>query len=141
VNREEGIFPMLRDGSYAAWFHTPLGQGTGIAHVEGNRIRGCDSIMSYEGSCAVEGDRFTITISVVRHTEGHATVFGVDDLKVRLEGKFVGKIGTFVGAAEQVPGMVLEGTLIRSEEAGPEKSGRTPKFNLDKLPKLPTRSR
>jgi hypothetical protein len=37
---------MLKDGTYAAWFKTPLGQGTGIAHVADGKIWGRDSIMS-----------------------------------------------------------------------------------------------
>jgi hypothetical protein len=27
------VAPLLKDGTYAAWFKTPLGEGTGIAHV------------------------------------------------------------------------------------------------------------
>jgi hypothetical protein len=49
--------PMLKDGTYAAWFKTPLGQGTGIAHVQDGKIWGGDSIMTYSGSCKVDGDR------------------------------------------------------------------------------------
>ncbi|WP_156438155.1 hypothetical protein [Bradyrhizobium valentinum] len=77
---------MLRDGTYAAWFKTPLGQGTGIAHVAEDRIRGRDSIMIYSGTCEVDGDRFTAVVTIKRHTEGHATVFGTDDLTLKLEG-------------------------------------------------------
>ena len=33
MNTEERVPPMRKDGTYAAWFKTPLGQGTGIAHV------------------------------------------------------------------------------------------------------------
>ncbi|MBT1517231.1 hypothetical protein KIP88_43640 [Bradyrhizobium sp. SRL28] len=134
---------MLRDGTYAAWFKTPLGQGTGIAHVAEDRIRGRDSIMIYSGTCGVDGDRFTAVVTIKRHTEGHATVFGTDDLTLKLEGACPGKIAKFVGIAEQVPGVVLEGTLILSEErpAPPVTNGPTPKFDPAKLPKLPMRSR
>jgi len=66
---------MLKDGTYAAWFKTPLGQGTGIAHVADGKIWGRDSIMTSSGACEVDGDRFTATITIKRHTEGHATVF------------------------------------------------------------------
>jgi hypothetical protein len=48
---------MLKDETYAAWFKTPLGEGTGIAHVTEGKIWGRDSIMSYSGSCEVDGDR------------------------------------------------------------------------------------
>jgi hypothetical protein len=61
---------MLKDGTYAAWFKTPLGQGTGIAHVADGKIWGRDSIMAYNGSCEVDGNRFTAIVSIKRHTEG-----------------------------------------------------------------------
>jgi hypothetical protein len=134
---------MLKDGTYAAWFKTPLGEGTGIAHVAHGQIWGRDSIMSYSGSCEVDGDRFTAIVTLKRHTEGHATVFGADDLTLRLEGSCPGKIGTYVGTAAQVPGVLLEGRLIFSEQQ-PCASSLTaplPTVNPNRLPKLPKRSR
>ena len=134
---------MLKDGTYAAWFKTPLGQGTGIAHVADGKIWGRDSIMAYSGSCAVDGDRFTAIVSIKRHTEGHATVFGADDLTLRLEGTCAGNIATYVGTAEQAPGVLLEGTLILSEQQPRALEANEPisKFDPAKFPKLPTRSR
>ncbi|WP_426442399.1 hypothetical protein [Bradyrhizobium genosp. P] len=128
---------MLKDGTYAAWFKTALGEGTGIAHVADGKIWGRDSIMSYSGSCETDGDRFTAIVTLKRHSEGHATIFGVDDLTLRLEGTFIGKIGTYVGTAEQVPGVLLEGTLIFSEQRSPAPSEPAPRLNPNRLPKLP----
>ena len=133
---------MLKDGTYRAYFKTPLGQGTGIAHVADGKIWGCDSIMTYSGTCSVDGDRFSAIVLAKRHTEGHATVFGVDDLKMTLEGTCTGKIAHYVGKAEQVPGMLLEGTLILSEEEEPAAaSAPMSTFDPHKLPKLPSRLR
>jgi hypothetical protein len=134
---------MLKDGTYAAWLKTPLGQGTGIARVADGKIWGRDSIMTYSGACEVDGDRFTATITIKRHTEGHATVFNADDLTLKLEGTCPGKIARYVGTAEQVPGLLLEGTLILSEEqpAAPEVNQPIPQFDPAKLAKLPKRSR
>lgn len=134
---------MLRDGTYAAWFKTPLGEGTGIAHVAEGQIWGCDSIMTYGGSCETDGDRFTAIVTLKRHTKGHATVFGADDLTLRLEGTCPGKIATYTGTAEQVPGVLLEGRLILSEQKPParETNEPIPKFDPARLPKLPKRSR
>ena len=134
---------MLRDGTYAAWFKTPAGNGTGIVHVADGRIWGRDGVMSYEGSCVVDGDRFTARVITRKHTGGLPTVFGDDqELELKLDGRCAGKIATYIGTAEQFPGMRLEGTLIFSEPArAPEASAPTPKFNPDKLPKLQTRGR
>lgn len=134
---------MLKDGKYAAWFKTPLGQGTGIAHVADGRIWGHDSIVNYIGTCSVDGDRFTAVLTIKRHSEGHATVFGVDDLTLRLEGTCPGKIARFTGTADQVPEALLEGTLIFSEKqpATRDKSEPARPFDASRLPKPPTRFR
>ena len=133
---------MLQDGTYRAYFKTPLGQGTGIAHVADGKIWGCDSIMTYSGTCTVDGDHFSAIVLAKRHTEGHATVFGVDDLKLTLEGTCTGKIARYTGKAEQAPGMLLEGTLILCEQEEPAAASTPmPTFNPNKLPKLPGRLR
>ncbi|MEZ2148118.1 hypothetical protein AAE026_38490 [Bradyrhizobium sp. DN5] len=135
---------MLKDGTYAAWYKTPLDQGTGIVHVADGQIWGRDSLMTYHGSCQVDGDHFTATVSTKRHTDGRATVFGNDDeLTLTIEGNCPGKIATYTATAVQVPGMILQGTLILTEkqQPAPERTEQMPAFNPDKLPKLPKRSR
>src|SRR4051812_16661975 len=135
---------MLKDGTYAAWYKTPLDQGAGIVHVADGQIWGRDSLMTYHGSCTVDGDRFTAIVSTKRHTDGRATVFGVgDELTLAIEGTCPGKIATYTATAEQVPGMILHGTLILTEQQPPvgEPAGQVPAFNPDRLPKLPKRSR
>ena len=134
---------MLKDGTYAAWFKTPAGHGTGIVHVADGRIWGRDGVMSYEGSCTVDGDRFTAVVITKKHTDGLPTVFGDNqELELKLEGKCAGRIATYTGTAEQFPGMLLEGTLIYSEKPrASEAEAPMPKFNPDKLPKLPMRGR
>jgi hypothetical protein len=137
--------PMLKDGTYAAWYKTPLDQGTGIVHVADGQIWGRDSLMTYHGSCQVDGDRFTATVSTKRHTNGRATVFGVeDDLTLDIEGNCPGRIATYTATAQQVPGMILQGTLILTEQQPPDREQPAeprPAFDPGKLPKLPKRSR
>lgn len=133
---------MLTNGTYVAYFKTPLNQGAGVAHIEDGKLTGSDSIMSYEGTYEVVGSRFTGTVKTKRHTQGHGTVFGVDELTLRLEGVCIGKVASYVATADEVPGMVLEGTLIRSEELSsePQPVRPLPAFDPDRLPK-PIRSR
>lgn len=136
---------MLKDGTYAAWFKTPFGQGTGIVHVAHGKIWGRDGVMTYDGTCEVDGNRFTATVMTKRHTEGLPTVFGDDqELELKLEGTSTGKVATYVGTAERFPGVILEGTLLFSEPQAPrapETREPFPKFVPAKLPKLPKRSR
>ena len=91
----------------------------------------------------VDGDRFTAVVITKRHTDGLPTVFGNDqELELKLEGRCAGKIATYVGTAEQFPGVLLEGTLIFNEpRRAPETNGPTATFNPNKLPKLPARGR
>jgi len=136
---------MLKDGTYAAWYKTPFEQGTGIVHLADGQVWGRDSLMTYHGSCKVDGERFTATVLTKRHTDGRATVFGVyDELTLDIEGVCAGKIATYTATTALAPGIVLQGTLIPAEEqpaSAPERSGPLPAFNPDKLPKLPKRSR
>jgi hypothetical protein len=64
---------MLEDGTYAAWFKTPLREGAGIVHFANGKIWGGDSIISYSGSYEVDGDRWTATVLTRRHSAGHDT--------------------------------------------------------------------
>ena len=83
-------------------------------------------------------------MSTKRHTDGRATVFGIDDeLTLDIEGNCPGKVATYTATAAQVPGMILEGTLMLTEQQAPapERTRRVAPFNPDKLPKLPKHSR
>ena len=133
---------MLKDGTYSAWFKTPLGEGTGIVHFADGKLWGRDSILSYDGSYETAGERFTAILRTTRHTAGHATVFGIDDLELKIEGTVLGKTATFVAKTKAAPGVVLEGTLIPCQSQHlAAKVSPTSKFDPDKLPKLPKRSR
>jgi hypothetical protein len=135
---------VLKDGTYAAWFKTLVSQGTGIVHVADSKVWGRDNVMTYDGSCEVDGDRFTAVVKTKRHTDGLPTVFGDDsELELELDGTCSGRIATYIGSAKQFPGLLLEGTLIFSEQQPGTLSANEPmrKFNPDKLPKLPKRGR
>ncbi|MGC2083725.1 MAG: hypothetical protein WA702_10265 [Bradyrhizobium sp.] len=78
---------MLKGGTYAAWFKKPAGEGTGIVHLKDGAVTGGSDVFTYCGSYETEGDRFSALIRTKRHTVGRHTVFGVDDLTLRLEGE------------------------------------------------------
>jgi hypothetical protein len=128
---------MPKDGQYAAWFRTSRGQGTGIVHLVNGKISGGDSIFTYGGSYEVDEDRFTATLTTRRHAAGPPTVFGVDEVEAKLEGKFNDKMALCSGTAEQAPGVVFEATLFLSQDPPPKSDVKHPaaKFNADRLPK------
>jgi hypothetical protein len=133
---------MLQEGTYSAWFKTPAGEGTGIVHLMAGQVSGQDTVLTYAGSYTIDGDRFTAIIRTHRHAQGQATIFGLDDLTLSLEGSSNGRLATCSGFASEAPGLPFQATLILSvpDQAGPA----TPlhprkKFDPGKLPKLVSR--
>ena len=133
---------MLKDGTYSAWFKTALGEGTGIVHLAAGKLWGRDSILSYVGSYEIEGDRFTAIVRTTRHTAGHASVFGIDDIELKLAGTALGKTAQCTGVAEVAPGLPVDVTLIPCQSLPPAiEPPPAPKLDASKLPKLPKLSR
>jgi hypothetical protein len=128
---------MLRDGRYAAWFRTPRGEGTCNVQLASGRISGGDSFFAYSGSYQSDGDRFTAVLTTQRHTAGPPTVFGLDEVEIRLEGKIRGMTAACTGAAEQAPGVTFEATLFLGQDQAPEPPRKRValQVNVDKLPK------
>jgi hypothetical protein len=127
---------MLKDGKYAAWFRTSRGEGTGIVHLANGKISGGDSIFTYGGSYEIHDNRFTATLTTKRHAAGPSTVFGIDEVEVKLTGTFKGMMASCSGAAEQAPGVVFEATLFLSQDQPPVSDTKraAPNFSADKLP-------
>jgi hypothetical protein len=104
---------MIEDGEYAAWFKTPQGEGTGIVRLANGEISGGDSVLSYSGRYQIDEDRFTATLFTTRHTAGHASLFGVDEVELKLEGQSKGMTASCSGIAAQAPELPFQATLIR----------------------------
>jgi hypothetical protein len=134
---------MFRDGTYAAFFRTPRGEGMGTVHFAEGALWGADSILTYSGSYDTDGEHFTASVTTTRHTAGHATVFGVDQLHLKLTGTSNGKVATCTGMADEAPGMLFEATLILVQDQ-PSPAPVRPQANRfapRKLAKLPGGSR
>jgi hypothetical protein len=61
---------MLQNAQYSVWFRTPAGEGLGIISLMDGDVSGGDNISSYTGTYVQQGDKFTATLSVKRHTQG-----------------------------------------------------------------------
>jgi len=131
----QGFF-MIRDGRYAAWFRTSRGEGTGIVQLTNGNISGGDSFFTYGGSYQIDGDRFTAVLTTRRHTAGPPTVFGLDEVEVKLAGKIKGMRASCTGIAEQALGMSFEATLFLGQDAAPE-PGRKRAISIPNVSKLP----
>ena len=130
---------MLVNGKYSAWFKTPIGEGTGIVKLSDGTIINGDSSFGYSGSYEENGDRVTATVRTRRVCDGPPSVFGFDEVELKLEGRTRGEIATCSGTAEQAPGVTFAATLIPCrEEALSSKAEpvyRPIPFDAAKLPK------
>ena len=128
---------MLTEGTYIAWFKTPAGEGTGIAHLRAGEITGGDSILAYCGTYSAEGDLFKAVIRTKRHTTGHSTIFGIDELTLRVEGKCNGHLARCHGHADEIPHVLFESTLIYSRPEDPRPQPASLDYHPERLPTPP----
>ena len=83
-----------------------------ISLMDGN-LTGGDNISSYAGTYVQDGDKFTATIAVKRHTQGQPSVFGIDNVDIELSGKSTPTTASCFGTADQAPNISFQATLIR----------------------------
>jgi hypothetical protein len=129
---------MLEDGKYVAWFKTALAQGTGLVTLANGRITGGDTVIAYSGTYDQNGDQFTAVVRTRRYCAGQPSVFGIDEVELKLEGRSAGQMVVCKGTAEQAPGLIFEATLIRSRDQAlvKEDNREAPAFRPTKLPNL-----
>jgi hypothetical protein len=137
---------MVRDGKYTAWFRTPRGQGTGIVHLADGKITGGDCFFAYGGSYEADDNSFTATLTTRRCAPGPTTVFGVDEIEIKLTGAFKGGTAFCSGTVDQMPGLHFEATLFGGPDQAPAPDIRPAAVVFDatrfaKLAKTAQRSR
>src|ERR1700733_5773286 len=83
---------MLANGKYSAWFRTPNGDGTAIVTLTDGTITGGDSFFEYSGSYEKSGDRLTVTVRTRRGCDGPPSLFGIDEVVLKLERRCQGEM-------------------------------------------------
>ena len=104
---------MLQNAKYSVWFRTPQGEGYGIVSLMDGNVSGGDNVSTYTGAYVQDGDEFSATIAVRRHTQGQPSVFGIDNVDLTLTGKSTPTVASCFGTAKQAPSTTLQATLIR----------------------------
>ena len=105
---------VLQDGKYSVWFRTALAEGMGaVTRVCDGSRNGRDTIMSYTGRWQTDSERFEATFLATRHSPGPGAFGDMNELNITLTGKAKGVTASCKGAAEEVPGLMLEATLVR----------------------------
>lgn len=103
----------LEDGLYLVKFNTPLGEGSGVAHLTGGKLYGGDSMMAYVGKFKEDGGVLEAEVRVFRHSNvpGMDSVLGTNSATLKLTGSVSGNAATLSGSAPQAPGVQLSVSL------------------------------
>jgi hypothetical protein len=141
LTRRTRSHEMLANGKCSAWFRTPNGDGTAIVTLSDGTITGGDSFFEYFGSYEQNGDRLTATVRTRQVCDGPFSVFGIDEVVLKLEERCRGEMAVCAGTAEQAPGVDIEVTLMPSQDPSGEVEPiyRPMPFDATKLPKPPSR--
>jgi hypothetical protein len=133
---------MFKDGTYSAWYKSPLGEGTVLATFAGGKLHGRDSILLYDGTYQTADDNLKVVMRTRRHSQGQPSIFGVDEFEMKFEGTVLGNTVMCSGTADVAPGVRVEVTLIPCK---PEPTDIEPppvsKLDVSRLAKLPKLSR
>jgi hypothetical protein len=127
-----------RDGKYTVWFRTPRGQGTGIVHLADGKLTGGDCFFIYEGTYEVDDKSFTATLTTRRCAAGPTTVFGLDEIELKLAGTFKGATAFCSGTSDQAPGLCFEATLFGGlDQPPPDTRPAAVVFDAARFAKIP----
>jgi len=103
----------LQDGLYLVRFNTPLGEGSGVAHLTDGKLYGGDSMMAYVGKYSDDGGSADAEVRVFRHSNvpGMEPVLGTNSATLKLSGSVSGNSANLTGSAPQAPGVQLSVSL------------------------------
>jgi len=108
----------MNEGLYSGEFETPFGKGTGVLYFSNGTIHGGNSALYYIGKYQADGNTFQSTLRTKRYANnvGIASVFGMDDITIEIEGVIDGDTISIDGFATEVPDMQMRGKLVRIHE-------------------------
>lgn len=103
----------LQDGLYLVRFATPLGEGTGVAHLTDGKLYGGDSMMAYVGKYKEDGAAVEAEVRVFRHSNvpGMESVLGTNSATLKLSGGISDNSANLSGSAPQASGVQLSVAL------------------------------
>ncbi len=103
----------MKEGLYAVHFITGQGSGSGVAVLSAGRLRGGDAALYYVGDYDLNGNAFTANVRTARHTpiEEIESVFGTDEVTIKLSGHSQGNMITATGTSPQAPGLSFHAHL------------------------------
>jgi len=103
----QGEADVLVNGLYRLSFRTPLGEGAGVAMLLNGQLFGGNSYHCFQGSYVVLGQHVSAQFETRRHTEGAASLIGLDSMVLNITGELTGKGMSGRGVSDKVPGVVI----------------------------------
>jgi hypothetical protein len=105
----------MRDGLYRVQFRTPLGAGTGVVVLHGDKVSGGDAGMYYTGIYTDNNGELDIKVRIGRHsaTPGSSSVFGIDNANLTLRGTANGDTAQMTGTAAEARNVGFQAVLTR----------------------------
>ncbi len=105
----------MNEGLYSGEFETPFGKGTGVLYFSGGAVHGGNSALYYIGEYKTDGNIFKCNLHTKRYAQNVdiASVFGMDDITIEVEGVIDGDTITIDAVADEVPDMQMRGKLVR----------------------------
>jgi hypothetical protein len=103
---------MIKAGLYKVEFHTPRGNGAGVVVLDGGKFRGGDSAFYYSGTFSEDGDKFTATVHIKRHTAGGVALVG-EQGTINVHGTSSGEAASLSGTVAGMPGVTFQAHMKR----------------------------
>jgi hypothetical protein len=101
------------DGLYRVHFQTPLGTGAGVVYLSNGKLWGGDSVLYYVGNYILSGDALSASVVTARHTGGSQSVFGIDRVSIRLNGRLQGNTANLSGSSIEAPGIAFQAIMTK----------------------------
>ena len=101
----------MKNGLYKVEFATQRGAGAGVVVLNNGKVQGGDSALSYDGTYVEDGNTFAANVTTRRHTQGMPSVFGVDNVEIKIEGQIAGDKAALLGSVPTMPGVRFQANL------------------------------
>ena len=102
---------MINPGLYKVEFRTAHGMGSGVVTLGNGKFQGGDGAFYYVGTFSEEGDKFSATVHVKRHSAGSSVV--PENATIQVQGTSTETSAQLAGTVVGVPGMTFQAHIKR----------------------------
>lgn len=103
---------MINPGLYKVEFRNPMGFGRGVVVLTEGKFRGGDAAFYYVGTYTEDGDKFSATVQVKRHSPGQQGLMG-ENTTFTVQGTSTGNAASLAGKVPAMPGATFQAHIER----------------------------